>query len=205
MANFSFLENYKLIKSQFAEDGKWEDATELNFCDENPILEKNRSQDTAIEFFLSNKNNDICFIGFRLAQYSFVKQNQIISDCLTNLKTKQSFEDVRSTIGKVINIDNFVSSSPDFLEIGAEGFWKTYGSQIVWRANDIKPLDIKDIKTKAPQLLDSFKRPMMMEVAWKKPMSTWLALQVSDRTGNNLFCFSQRRYEHYLEKVINND
>lgn len=204
-----YTADYNLSHWQIAENGVWEDSLQISRSpDEQEIsaIEKyirNAAADIAIEGFFKKTDDQFLFFGVRLEAYETDKKIEIVRNILTftnNAKTDFdhfiNFINTQGIFGKILD------KKPDFLEIGAEGFWKSYGSLVVWKANNDAPFTIQDILHTAPQLLKTFKRSMMLELAYDQPDPHWLGLSLSIQAEDETFTFNNERYEHLTQSII---
>lgn len=192
---------------QIAEDGSWEQAQEMPVNPSPKNLQdmlswvKSANEDIAIEAFFGNKfSENFCFFGLRISSLTKEEQTQFIQDLVEKIIPSDTFETfdskLRTTLAKFIaetSVFPLLSRSPDFLELGAEGFWSSYGSCIVWEKGNSVPKSIEHIQTDAPQLLKPFKRAIIMEHSWRHPVPMWFAVPVSRKNGNQ-FIFDPQRY-----------
>lgn len=198
-----------------AQNGVWEEALEVEehpngdgvLKIENWLL--NAAEDVAIEAFFGNKlANDFCFLGIRVASLTKGSQKSLIMCLIESIDREDSFDSAIKKIELVLRQTISVESkngifnrSPEFLELGVEGFWKTFGSYIVWTEGKEKAKSIEDININAPQLLKKLERHVMLEHAWKKPLPMWLAIPVS-RSAERGYVFDEKKYNELIESVL---
>lgn len=190
------INKLKLSHWQIASNGVWEEAKEIktDTTDFQNIEKhiKNASKDVAIEAFFGDKQNDFIFFGVRIATLPVKEKIQFIRNLITNT-------DQNSTLENVLGIYEFdIKKTPSFMEIGAEGFWKSHGSFVVWKQEQDSVAEYETIQKQAPQIIAPFKRPMMLEFAWKKPLPTWLGIPVSEKTENGQYKFSNTLYNNLI-------
>lgn len=194
------LSSYTLNFWQIAQNGIWEDAVKIipNGAYTTPptLVQRieNMAQDIAIEAFFKDTDNNFYFLGIRIETFPKDTQKIIIQTLLNNTEPHSTLDDIALRIQKALTMDDFLSNTPDLLEIGAEGFWKSYGSYVVWNT-DSALASITDIEQHAPQLLKPFKRPMMLELAWKKPTPYWLGIPISSKNADGLYQLSPEKYQ----------
>lgn len=200
---------------QIAADGIWEQARELSASPSSHELQGMlewvgaSGKDIAIEAFFGNKlSEDFCFFGVRLAALSKEDQKAFIRELAERVApsdTADLFLPKFQTLLTQYTENNGTLSgfgqAPDFLELGAEGFWKSYGSYVVWKKGEGEPKSIDDIRQNAPQLLRPFERAIMMEQAWKNPLPMWLAQPVSRKTAEG-FVFDEKKYRTLAAAAI---
>lgn len=206
-----FLENitqsYSFSHFQIAQNGIWEEAVQFFLqdlsvvqCEAVTDMVAAYDQDVAIEAFFCNENADILFLGIRLEKLSKQEQSDFVRNMLDKSSYGMKFHELVGILRDVSNAPELLSMRPDFLEVGAEGYWKSYGSQVVWDGSG-HVLSLQDIKDVAPHLLKEFKKPMMLEMAYKNPMPYWLGLSLSERSENG-FVFSVERYQEYIKSLV---
>lgn len=188
---------------QIAKDGIWEDAIRID-ADANsdqitPTLDANindATKDIAIEAFFGDVDDGIefFFFGIRLEQLETEDKIDFIKKLISACDKRNNINAVITTTSRLIG-QRLLNTPPLMLELGAEGFWKSYGSYKVW--GDDKPLStIQDIETYAPQLKYPFKRPIMLEFAWDTPHPIWLGIPVSRQISSHEFLFCDEIYKH---------
>lgn len=194
---------------QIAFNGVWEKAIEIsptpsqNEIDQTTQAILNGAQDVAIEAFFGDRNsNDFFFTGIRIAAIEKSEQATFVKK-LFNTVSDTNFENIKQAIEKSLGKAKIMQTQPDFLELGAEGFWKSYGSYQIWRQEKAaSPANIDDIQNNASQLLKPFRRAIMMELAWNAPHPMWLGIPVSEKINDAEFRFSKKRYEHLLKAAL---
>ncbi len=179
-----YLNNKTLRFWQIACDGLWEEAYKIQpKSDETKTIKRyiDKSDNIAIEaFFYDDNDHEFFFFGIRLQNLTKEKRESLILKLTHSIKGGSSLTTVKTHAQKLLSYNEWLDTSPDFLEIGAEGFWKSYGSYQLWDKNSEQDIaTVQDIETNAPQILQPFKRPMMVECAWRQPLPTWLGIQVS--------------------------
>ncbi len=198
--------SYIFSHFQIAQNGHWEAAQRINVSPIENELEKVKKfisesdQDIAIEAFFQKSSNYVLFFGIRIENLEKSKQIAFIQNFVDCAKEGIGFSDFISNLQMEFNF-SFFKNSPDFLEVGAEGFWKSYGSLIV-KKNGNQALSYKEIEEHAPQLLKPFERQMMLEHAYNTPMPHWLALPLSKKVGND-FILNKDRYEMIIDMLEN--
>jgi len=199
--------NSSLSHWQVAADGIWEEAYMLS---PSPCIEATKellvwlgaaNQDIAIEAFFGDKSSDnFGFLGIRISSLSPEDQKDFIRDLVKTITPSEHFATFINKFQAYLSnfsiaphsFDAF-SQTPDFLELGVEGMWKSYGSYVIWSKGDVNAKSIGDIERNAGQLLRPSPRPIMMEHAYAAPMPMWLASPVSIKT-NAGFVFDQEKY-----------
>lgn len=198
---------------QVAENGIWEDAITIPPSPSSDALNhllswhEEAGPDIAIEaFFGDNHSNNFMFFGGRVKALEKTQQKEFIISLIQQAQPGNSFHDFYAHYCNILNTywpsHSFsIDQKPDFLELGAEGFWKSYGSYVIWEAGEKSPKTLKDIEEHAPHLLSPFKRAIMMEHAWNNPMPCWLALPVSVKQENS-FIFDRERYQELIKSAV---
>lgn len=114
---------------------------------------------------------------------------------------RDGFDKVVKILQDALKNASVFVSPPDFLEFGAEGFWKTCGSYVVWQKGQAGFATVEDIKRDAPQLLAPFSRAIMMELAWSDPMPMWLGIPITIKK-DGLHQFSMDKYNKLCKIII---
>ncbi len=191
---------------QIAEDGMWENAKHIPVSP-NPVEIKdlmdwvlNAPSDLALEAFFSDKHENFFFYGLRIKAMPKKEQQLFLISVLNRVSKESSLDDLIMIIEKNLKGMPILKSSPDLMELGAEGFWKSYGSYVVWTKEQKSKAEIKDIECDAPQLLKPFERSMIMEFAWHHPIPMWIGCPISKKKGQ-LYEFSLDRYNKLLNFV----
>ncbi len=192
---------------QIAADGIWEDAKPVSVSPPSEEIEtlmawlSDAPKDIAIEAFFGNKDSDsFFFYGIRIEELPREAQKEFVRNLFNAISDSSNFDALLNAVKKALNDQRIMQTKPDMLELGAEGFWKSYGSYVVWRKEETQAATIQDVKRETPQLLQPFERAIMMEFAWHKPLPMWLGLPVSKKEGNE-FHFSSDIYQTLLNKV----
>ena len=202
---------------QVAVDGIWEDARGLPVAPQLEDLKEflewvsKAGEDVAIEAFFGDKNTgNFGFFGVRIASLTKERQVLFIHELIDSvvpsdnsdtfaLKFKNTLEKFVPEMPQL----NIFEQSPYFLELGVEGFWKSYGSYVVWKKGDIYPKTINDIEKHAAQLLRPYERAVMMEYAYQRPIPMWIAVPVSTKTSDG-FIFDRQKYSSLIDTTIFN-
>ena len=192
---------------QIAADGVYEkarqvrlqpDAQELN---ELSTWVSNASEDIAIEAFFGDKGQDFFFLGVRIEHLSKAEQASFVTSLIGEISEKDDLGKVVESLQEGLQKTHLLDTKPALLELGADDFWGSYGSYVVWNKGNEAVASIEEIGENASQLLIPFKRAIMMEFAWKEPLPMWLAIPVSTRIGNERHQFSPSRYDE-LSRAI---
>ncbi len=191
---------------QVAAEGIWEEAREIRPQAEAQNIAsllswiESASQDIAIEAFFGDKQDQFFFFGLRIETLPKDRQYAFIQGLINDLSPQSSFADILQALKDKLYNERLLAGAPDFLELGAEGFWKSYGSYVVMPERAGSVATMQEIANNAPQLLEPFKRPIMMEFAWKAPLPMWLGIPISEKRAE-LYEFSEDRYIALSEAV----
>lgn len=202
-----YLNNKTLRFWQIACDGLWEEACKIQPQSDERIKIKHyidKSDNIALEaFFYDTDDDEFFFFGIRLQNLTKEQRENLILKLTHSIKNKTPLTTVKTQTQELLAYNEWLDTPPDFLEIGAEGFWKTYGSYQLWDKNSEHNIaTAQDIETNAPQILQPFKRPMMVECAWREPLPVWLGIQVSEKQ-NDIYQFSYKRYKDLISLISN--
>lgn len=186
---------------QVAEDGGWENARRVPMpLASGDLYELKKwlahtSQDIAIEAFFRSQNDGFFFFGMRVEVMPKDEQISFLERLISSVSNNSSFEQFMHMLSEKLGVLCLLHSYPDFIELGAEGFWKSYGSYVVWQKDRQELASVAKIQEGAPQILKVFERPMIMEFAWLDPVPMWLGIPVSEASGRGGYQFSADRYE----------
>lgn len=192
---------------QIAADGIWEEAKEIRLQPTPEEIEKlvkwvsSSPKDIAIEAFFGDKDQDFFFLGIRIESMSKASQVDFIAFLLGTISKKYGLAEIVKTLQEALKSSFVLESDPILLELGAEGFWKSYGSYVVWKKGQNSPASVEKIKKEAPQLLEPFERAIMIEFAWNEPLPMWLGIPISQK-NNGSHQFSKDRYAKISGTVL---
>ena len=194
---------------QIAFNGQWEDAVEFSSkpsTQEISDLSKrvlHGPKDVAIEAFFGDRNTEnFFFTGVRVSALTNMEKDAFFRDLFNSASGKTDFESINKALSTALQSNTIMTQTPAFLELGAEGAWKSYGSYQVWeKENSHPPATIDEIAKDAPQLLKPFERAIMLEVAWTDPQPMWLGVPVSKKQKDG-FCFSHEKYKDALDFAL---
>lgn len=211
------FDQLKFSHWQVASDGIWEDAYQVSKDISSTELSSfidwlvKQSSDIALEAFFGDKHSSsFFFFGFRVQKLS-KNQQSIFFETLFSSPELASFSDVYDCLVTALltasdgmyDLTKELAHGLDFLEVGAEGFWKSKGSVIIWekKNENKKALSYSEFKESAPQLIEPFERAIMLEHAWAKNIPVWLALPLSIRDEKG-FVFDENIYERSVSHIV---
>lgn len=202
----TYLSDKTLSHWQTANDGIWEEAYRIRPQTKHDAFIHDyvrQFEDIALEAFLYDKDdNDFCFFGLRIKALSVEEKEHFLKTVTGSLPHGSSLNDIKSLMQDLLGYDTWLEHQPELLEIGAEGFWKSYGPYKLWdSSHSDHPIATEDdIRRDAPHILETFERPMMVECAWKTPIPAWLGIPVSEKINDN-YQFSSSLYNNLIQKI----
>ncbi len=182
---------------QFARDGVWEEALELDLHEHKKSkklrawLEETTTPDIAVEIFFKQNHPDRehfhgigkQFFGMRLS--SMPREEQLIL-CPALLEyfnshgrhTWRAFRDNFDLLKQF----NFLQGMPSFIEMGAIGAWQSHGPVKFWQP-DTK-ISVQDAFSRARVNNGHYnlvEKPVAIEVAFEEPIPHWSGTIISAR------------------------
>jgi hypothetical protein len=200
-----YLETYnpKPQYAQTAVGGNWEDAVQIDFSNETSNNNLSFGEaDTSIagEIFYRLNDNRAVFFGVRYSNSLKVNSpDEFLARFSKVLKNapNQSFREILAELGQQLN-DNtltFIGSGANYVELGVEGYWKSYGSRVLRKSGEpsITEETIKKLLGDNDNLLKNNKNHIALEFAVSNP-EYWFGVQVSKEVNG--------QYVTDLESVV---
>lgn len=194
-----------VIGWQLALDGVYEEAHQVSLdlsAKDLDALKKwvlSASSNLAIEAFFGDREQDFFFFGLKLNSMEKSQQAEFVVNLVSKVSHSSNFMQFIALLQKELGDELLLQDPPHLMEIGADIYWKSHGSYVVWEHNKKSEASIDEIKEYAPQLIKPFKTMIMMELAWLNPLPMWLALPVSHRQDDKTFVFSKEKYQNVLQ------
>ncbi|KQW60737.1 hypothetical protein [Ensifer sp. Root127] len=192
---------------QCALDGRWEEALLINKQSLLPPKEEfdawlGGKTNFALEVFFCMPHRRVMFVGVRW-------MNRLPEELYEAVSSVVQLMEHRQASGKATYPTHFFEESlsvrlltdaPSYLEIGVNNFWQSVGSCVIWNAGE-PPADtqgaISRVSALAPQLLKPQPSNVILNVAYKNPISHWAGVEISQET-NGAFSFDEELLNDYL-------
>ena len=178
---------------QVAIDGKYEEAIQIRapFSEfpEEKIRELARAyaKNVSIEFFYKTQDGRDCYLGMKHAKPASGENaatNFLLPSISAFIESGSTFNSFITSLEKSLNLDqnSLLDYPPDQIELGVNGWWFTFGPQVIWTASD-KPLTQETLDQKLAgrdDLLVNEKNFVGAELIFTSPIEHWFSVQVSE-------------------------
>jgi hypothetical protein len=182
---------------QVAIDGKYEEAiqTHAPFSsysgDKIRELAQNYTKSVSIEFFYKTQDGRDSYFGMKHTEPPTSK-NKALDFVLLGINAfiqSDTFGSFIAALERSLELDeaSLLSPPPAQIELGVNGWWFTFGPQVIWAAGD-DPLTKETLDSTLAgrdDLMSNGKNFVGAELIFMSPIEHWLSTQVSELVDGN--------------------
>ena len=191
---------------QFAADGIWEDALCVDATQSIDveavskwILEQ--PQNVAFEAVFAENGKPSTMFGLRITDLPKVEQVERIKALLLQTDQISSEEDIKNCIIQIFPEYTLFHDTPTALNIGIIAQWFSFGEQMIWGPSMDAPLNVWELKDKAPKFFERTDNPAAVELWYTDPVDHWYKIYVSDECEGQ-YVVSEKKYSAAIERLL---